>query len=170
MARLTFPLCLFLLTSLSGCGNEAQKSPSEANVRRPIPIRDVESVLPGPRPSSIDGARFLKGSEFFALDLEDYLPKGIMTHERPWFVVEGIVERFSTRKGDRIFLKCDNCPRVINCDLRSYGHKVEPGQNLVIKGQLYEWDYLGYAEIVTQAQIDEAIRKEQGEEQPTNTD
>ena len=169
-------VCLSLMISVVGCDN---KSPNPNTSTTPststsqgtggFTVTDAEPIAPGPRPASINGACYFKPFDLnVSVDLLDIDTK----LDRPWVVVEGVVSKSSDRLGVRCVILNYKDPRFgdhphnwIDCEGgRLSGHRGEPGQNVVIRGQLYGARSLTNCSFVTQAEMYKALNAERAAE------
>ncbi|MDB5345731.1 MAG: hypothetical protein JWP89_4108 [Schlesneria sp.] len=145
-----------LLVLACGC----DQSPPQLNVPTTsvvAPPRDVESILPGDRPTSIDGAKLYKAADI--LESPEILRSRTLDQ---WICIEGIVGQSGEIMGASfVQIRAEDHKEWIHCEGGGlWNLRLTPGQNVIVRGRVSHSSRVGDCAIVTQAQITDAIAKE----------
>ncbi len=163
------PIMTYLLTLgiTTGCGYMSHPEPARPPVQAQEDTRPLaDPIAVGPRPQKIDGADFLTIEQFFTKR-----GTNLTQEEGDWLAIEGIVEKAFDRFGAPcVVLACPSCFDVVDCEGRQLGeYQFKLDDNTVILGQLHGTRSLVKARIVTQNEIEEAIKNEIQIDSPSTT-
>lgn len=158
-------LCLYFgltLLAFVGCGDSKQRDVGPPSFAQPLKkATPVQSLVDGPRPQTIAGAR--------VTDIHELHTKGGVDDELA--CIEGAVIRFGEIMGaPYVNLACPTCGAVTHCEGYALADfKFGKNTRVAIRGRIFSNKMLAESHPVTQQQIDAEIVAEASPADPTDS-